>query len=391
MDSILDIYFALRSFLERGGDVLLVIVGVIFAMWTLILSRWVYLSSDYRWDVAPILERWTARSEDNEVDAQRRRVAALLSIQRRLDAGIPVIRVLASVCPLLGLLGTVTGMIFIFDVLALVGSSSTRAIAGGVSMALVTTMAGMVGALSGIFPAAVLSARARMRLTALKRETKEAQHPPLAPRGRWRRAIRYVASPMGGVVMTLLLLFAMEQTIVFGRAVLEEPIRRFEIDMLRVRRDTEVRIDESLPQRPSEASAEPEFRLERTPSEAAGMSGLAVAAPRADLNLKGGLNVSDLGGVPSLSDGDIQPLVSVEPIYPARAAARRLEGWVLVSLTVTPSGSVKDVQAVQSSHEIFEAAAVAAAEKFKFRPRIIDGVPVEVTGVLNRILFRLQQ
>ena len=68
-----------------------------------------------------------------------------------LNRGLPTVAVLAAVSPLLGLLGTVTGMITVFDVLAVLGSGNARAMANGISMATIPTMAGLVVALSGLF------------------------------------------------------------------------------------------------------------------------------------------------------------------------------------------------------------------------------------------------
>ncbi len=65
-----------------------------------------------------------------------------------------------AVCPLLGLLGTVTGMIHVFDVMAIQGSGNARAMAAGISMATTPTMAGMVVALSGLFFSSRLQQRA---------------------------------------------------------------------------------------------------------------------------------------------------------------------------------------------------------------------------------------
>ena len=64
---------------------------------------------------------------------------------------LPIIEVLVTICPLLGLIGTVTGMIEVFFVMAVSGGGDAKSMAGGVSKATIPTMAGMVGAISGIF------------------------------------------------------------------------------------------------------------------------------------------------------------------------------------------------------------------------------------------------
>jgi len=70
-------------------------------------------------------------------------------VQQKLGRGLLLIKTLVAICPLLGLLGTVTGMIEVFDVMAVAGSSNARAMAAGVTRATIPTMAGMVAALSG--------------------------------------------------------------------------------------------------------------------------------------------------------------------------------------------------------------------------------------------------
>ena len=72
-----------------------------------------------------------------------------------------MIQTLVALCPLLGLLGTVTGMISVFQVMAVSGSGNVRAMAAGVSQATIPTMAGMVGALSGVLLVTILSRRAQ--------------------------------------------------------------------------------------------------------------------------------------------------------------------------------------------------------------------------------------
>ena len=141
---------AVRDFLETGGDVLLVIGFVTLAMWTLLLERFWYF-----WRVQPgqarrAHEDWNARSDRSSWRAQQIRRLLISEVHIDLGTGLQMIRTLVALCPLLGLLGTVTGMIEVFDVMATAGSGNARAMAGGVSKATIPTMAGMVAALSGL-------------------------------------------------------------------------------------------------------------------------------------------------------------------------------------------------------------------------------------------------
>jgi biopolymer transport protein ExbB len=143
--------WAILDFLEAGGDVLLAIGAVTFLMWTLILERYAYLWLRQRREVRAIQERWEARRDRSSWYAQQLRERFLSEANARLRGSLPLIKTLVALCPLLGLLGTVTGMIEVFDVMAIAGSGNARAMASGVSKATIPTMAGMVAALSGLY------------------------------------------------------------------------------------------------------------------------------------------------------------------------------------------------------------------------------------------------
>ena len=93
------------------------------------------------------------------------------------------------------------------------------------------------------------------------------------------------------------------------------------------------------------------------------------------------------------SDGDYLPFVKVTPIYPQRALARGLEGSCVVQFTVTRSGGIRDPFVVedQCASSVFHRASIEAVLKFKYRPRVIDGVAVEVPGVQNRFVYQITE
>ena len=139
-----------RDFLETGGDVLLLIALTTFAMWTLILERFWYFRIAHPRYVKKVLRSWDEREDQGSWNAQQIRRLRVSETQLKLDQGLNMIKTLVALCPLLGLLGTVTGMIEVFDVMAVAGSGNARAMASGVSKATIPTMAGMVAALSGL-------------------------------------------------------------------------------------------------------------------------------------------------------------------------------------------------------------------------------------------------
>ncbi|MEE2674605.1 MAG: MotA/TolQ/ExbB proton channel family protein [Myxococcota bacterium] len=154
-------YAAVRDFVETGGNVLLVLALVTFGMWTLILERYWFFSRVHPKTAARVQSRWDARPDHQSWNAKKIRHLLLTEVDLDLQRGLQIIKSLVALCPMLGLVGTVTGMIEVFDVMAIAGSGNVRAMAGGVSKATLPTMAGMVAALSGLIFSVQLDRRAK--------------------------------------------------------------------------------------------------------------------------------------------------------------------------------------------------------------------------------------
>ncbi len=147
----LDILDAVSSFMDRGGPVLNVIAGLLLVKWSLVFERIWYLNTTHKRNVKLTLANWNARSDTKSWSAHHIRNMMISRISLDVRNTMPIIEVLVTICPLLGLIGTVTGMITVFFTMAVSGGGDAKSMAGGVSMATIPTMAGMVGAISGIF------------------------------------------------------------------------------------------------------------------------------------------------------------------------------------------------------------------------------------------------
>lgn len=106
-------------------------------------------------------------------------------------------------------------------------------------------------------------------------------------------------------------------------------------------------------------------------------------------SLKGKLDLGGLGGFSS--DGDYLPIVKANPRYPSRALQRGLEGYCTVEYTVTKTGETRDIKVVDCPQTIFAKASMKAAEKFKYKPKVIDGEAIDVPGVRNRFIFEVEK
>ena len=142
---------SIRGFMAAGGDVLWLIAMLTFVMWTLVFERAWYFRSRLGQEFAEIVDNWENRSERKSWNAKQIRRAMLSRVTAKINANLGMIQTLVALCPLLGLLGTVTGMIEVFHVMAITGGGDAKSMAGGVSRATIPTMAGMVAALSGVF------------------------------------------------------------------------------------------------------------------------------------------------------------------------------------------------------------------------------------------------
>jgi biopolymer transport protein ExbB len=142
---------SIRDFMELGGNVLWAIMFVLFLMWTFILERLWYIYKVFPGRKKVVVDAWEARADSTSWYAKRIREGLVSEASIALKRNVGLIKALIAICPLLGLMGTVTGMITVFDVMTYSGGGNARAMAGGVSMATVPTMAGMVAALSGVY------------------------------------------------------------------------------------------------------------------------------------------------------------------------------------------------------------------------------------------------
>jgi protein TonB len=197
---------------------------------------------------------------------------------------------------------------------------------------------------------------------------------------------RYAFATVVGVIVTISLLFIMQLLIATGQKALSEPRERAQLDFVRVKRNETLNTQEVIPEKPPKP---PEIPPEAPPQQ---MDNVDPNAPTINVpapQVSADTSLSGPGGM-NIAEGDYLPIVRVAPVYPARALSRGLEGYVDLSFTVTSAGTVRDPIVLYSSSSLFDRAATRAVLKFKYKPRVVDGVPIDVPGVKTRITFQIE-
>ena len=154
--SVFDLIETFQSFLDSGGPVLKVLFVTMTFLWLLVVERFSFIWLNAKQVMNKKIESWSSREDRHSWYAMRIRDKLVSEFKIDLSSSLPLIKTMVAVCPLLGLLGTVTGMIQVFDVMALAGTGDVRSMASGISLATIPTMAGMVAALTGIYLASHL-------------------------------------------------------------------------------------------------------------------------------------------------------------------------------------------------------------------------------------------
>ena len=188
-----------------------------------------------------------------------------------------------------------------------------------------------------------------------------------------------------GAAVTFGLLFLMQLMIATGRGALTDDSRFRIVDFVRVERQNIIETKKDKPDKPPEPEKQPDMPNPQSLDSFNSSLAVSMSTPNMSHNM-------DIGGLGfGVSDGEYLPIVKVAPVYPARAASRGLEGYVIVEYTVTRTGTVRDPAVVESSSSLFERAALDSSLKYKYKPRVINGEPVEVPGVRTIIRFELEQ
>ncbi len=195
---------------------------------------------------------------------------------------------------------------------------------------------------------------------------------------------RHAIAVLAGAIVTFALLWLMRAVIASPDAATDSGIKGRVLDFVQVQEDQEVVVKKRVLKPPPPPDPLPPSRP-KPRFESEDSMGIEIGPVPVDVQVE-----PDPGRFSS--DGEYLPIVKVQPIYPRRAQTRGIEGYVLVEFVVTATGAVRDPVIVDAKPPgIFDRAAVNAALKFKYKPKVVGGEPIAVAGVRNLIKFEIRE
>lgn len=187
-----------------------------------------------------------------------------------------------------------------------------------------------------------------------------------------------------GVVVTFALLWLMQFLIATGRSAITDKGEFRFADFIRVKQEETLEQKDRKPEKPPEVEEKPP---EMPPPQLDSLDPNApvVSLGRVSVDIEMGVQGGDFA-----VDGEYLPIVRVEPIYPRRAQSRGIEGFCDMEFTVTKTGEVRDAVAVQCSSSVFQSTSEKAVVKWKYKPRVVNGEPIDSPGVQTRLTYKFE-
>ena len=200
-------------------------------------------------------------------------------------------------------------------------------------------------------------------------------------------SLRHLISGGLALGVTFGLFWLMQALISMEGSGLDDAGPRYNIDFVRLKRDERLNEKErKMPDKtpPEEQPPPPPMNLISNLRPDQNVDGI-------DVGIDLGLDVAETGFVAAQGDSDVVPVVRVNPQYPIRAEERGIEGWVELEFTISEAGTVKDAKVTGAKPRgVFDRAALRAIKKWKYNPKLVDGVAVERPGVTVRLTFDLE-
>ncbi|MCS5548604.1 MAG: energy transducer TonB [SAR86 cluster bacterium] len=196
---------------------------------------------------------------------------------------------------------------------------------------------------------------------------------------------RLVLAAIVAVFTTFSILWLMQVLIATGKGAITSKYEGRFVDFVRIKKDEDLDLKTAKPKKPPEPEEPPPDTPQQLDDIDTSAETVNIGAVDTNVGVGAGIGGFNAG------EGEYLPIVKVAPIYPNRALSRGIEGWCIVEYTVTRSGTTANGKVVECTSSLFASASLKASAKFKYKPRVINGTPIDVPGVQHKITFELEQ
>ena len=196
---------------------------------------------------------------------------------------------------------------------------------------------------------------------------------------------RIAAAGFLSVFTTFGILWVMQILIATGEGAITSKYEGRFVDFVRIKKDEDLDTKNAKPKKPPEPEEPPPDTPQELDDIDTSADTVNIGAVDANVGVGAGIGGFNAG------EGEYLPIVKVAPIYPNRALSRGIEGWCIVEYTVSRSGTTAGGKVVECTSSLFANASLKASSKFKYKPRVINGTPIDVPGVQHKITFELEK
>ena len=197
--------------------------------------------------------------------------------------------------------------------------------------------------------------------------------------------IRIAAAGFLSIFTTFGILWVMQILIATGEGAITSKYEGRFVDFVRIKKDESLDTKNAKPKKPPEPEEPPPEPEQQMDDIDTSMETVSIGSVDANMDVAAGIGGFNAG------EGEYLPIVKVAPIYPNRALSRGIEGYCIVEFVVTRNGATANGKVVECTSSLFAKASLKASSKFKYKPRVINGTPIDVPGVQHKITFELEK
>lgn len=196
---------------------------------------------------------------------------------------------------------------------------------------------------------------------------------------------RIAAAGFLSIFTTFGILWVMQILIATGEGAITSKYEGRFVDFVRIKKDESLDTKNAKPKKPPEPEEPPPEPEQQMDDIDTSMDTVSIGSVDANMDVAAGIGGFNAG------EGEYLPIVKVAPIYPNRALSRGIEGYCIIEFVVTRNGTTANGKVIECTSSLFAKASLKASSKFKYKPRVINGTPIDVPGVQHKITFELEK